>query len=247
MRFGAIIRSFGERTKWLCHDSIINRLPEKNIHFIKNVFPFSEVVEQMIVLASEKGYDWYIGVDADIVLVPDWLKRIENTLREIKDIDSYYKIDFQLKDKFVNNTLIYGLHLYNGKYNKQMFDILKTTKNTSKPEGNIRHKINAKFINLVSGPIGYHGYEQYYRDIYSRFAIRSFRNVEDIQRYNLFEDKDEDNVVGYKGWKYGLKNKESILSLLDANNRITASKFGYKEKKDLLNIGLEEFYANVNK
>jgi hypothetical protein len=246
MKFGAIIRSVGERTEQLCFESVNSVLPKSNISVVKDVYPFSEAVKRMIVFAKERVYDWYIGVDADTVLVPNWLEMIESTLDNIRDIGFYYKLDFQLQDKFVRNKYIYGLHLYNGRYNDKMLKILEETKDTSKCEGNIRHKISAKFVNLNSGPIGYHGYEQYYREIYNRFAVRSFRNPEDRQRYNLFKVNDKDNSVGWEGWWYGLKNKDTVLRLLDARNKILSSEFGYKEKLPL-KMELEEFYENVKR
>jgi hypothetical protein len=245
IKFGAIIRSIEERTEGLCYDAVSQHLKKNDIHVIRNVYPFSNVVKQMMLLASVHSYDWYIGVDADIVLCNNWFNMINGFLY-LNDIDSYYKIDFQLQDRFVNNTHIYGVHLYNGKYALDMLNALEKTKDTSKPEGNIRHRINAKFMNSTYGRIGYHGYEQYYRDIYRRFAIRSFRNKEDVKRYNLFKVHDDDNFVGFMGWHYGVQKGESVLKLLNAKNSKLASEFGYKEKSELTK-SLGEFYEDRGK
>jgi len=247
MKFGVIVRSICERTEQLCFKSIKLAVPQKDVYVIRNAFPFSEAVRQMLIVAKKKRYDFFVSVDADTVLAPNWLRVIRKTLQEITDIDLYYKLDFQLQDRFVTNTLIYGLHLYNGKYIDKMLKILSKTRDSSKPEGNIRHKIDAKFTNVASGhPIGYHGYEQYYREIYNRFAVRSFRNPEDRRRYKLFKVNDEDNSVGWKGWIYGLKHKDTVLNLLDARNKILSSEFGYKEKSKL-EMELKEFYENAKR
>lgn len=251
MKFGAVIRSSGERTEHLCIESVKGCLSDDVVHVIRGVTPFSETVKQMLLLSMKNKYDWYIGIDADVVLTPNWTDMV-NTVLEGKlsleyPLNNYYKIEFQLQDKFVLDKYIFrGLHLYNSQYNQQMLNILERTKGSSKPEGNIRHKIGAKFFNVFLEYIGYHGYEQYYRDIFNRFVLRSLRNREDIDRYKLFKTNDEDNVMGRKGWDYGIAHKKEVLKVLDAKNKISISNTGYTEKVPLA-MSLKEFYKNVRR
>ena len=55
--------------------------------------------------------------------------------------------------------------------------------------------------------IGYHGYEQYYRDIYYRFYLQRIRQNKFGQEFDWLNDRQlcftQDHVVAYLGWQRG--------------------------------------------
>ena len=161
MNIGCIIRSVGERTERLCIESVERCLPSSRIHILKNVYPFHNAVKQMFNIAKKHKYDWYLGLDADVILIEHWLKRAIYTVENLQN--QHYKIEFPLFDRFLKQTM-YGVHFYNNLFTEEANTILNETKDNTKPEGNIRHKISCPQYLDRCGHIGYHGYNQYYRD-----------------------------------------------------------------------------------
>jgi len=74
MRFGVFIRSIGERTEQLCAESCYQCLPPENVHILRNYYPSYNVYRAMFQEALKLGYEWYMGLDADVILLPGWMK-----------------------------------------------------------------------------------------------------------------------------------------------------------------------------
>lgn len=243
MKIGAIIRSVGERTERLCYESVAQYMPEKNIHIVKNMYPFAKAVGRMIDIAIEEKFTWFLGLDADVVLKPGWMS-IANGYVLQEDIEQYYMLDFLLVDRFVKKR-IPGVHFYNGLFNMQMKEALAKVKDTNKPEGNIRHKIGAPRFQTPEY-IGYHGFQQYYRDIYNRFVIRAGRNPEYIKKHSLFQGiLDQEEMVGLAGWQYGCMYRDKIIRMLDARNKIDINVKRFEEIGEM-DMSLEDFYIYVS-
>ena len=68
MKFGIFIRSVGERTEKLCIEACKQSLDSSKIHLIKNYYPAHKAYAKMFRMADELGYDWYLGLDADVIL-----------------------------------------------------------------------------------------------------------------------------------------------------------------------------------
>jgi hypothetical protein len=258
MKLGVIIRSTGERTHKLCCESVRQFVHDRNIHVINNTCPFSKAVEEMFEIAISTDWDWYIGLDADVILMRDWMPRVwrvfleEETKRAFTEnktkVNDLFKIDFMLQDRFIGLTP--GVHFYNNRFSKKALEVLKLTKDSNKPEGNIRHKIGVPFIQ-PNMTIGYHGYEQYYSDIFNRFVVRASRNPEYVDKHNIFkrdlstEVNPVELVVAYDGWKYGIEDRRRALKYMDATNKQDISTYGFKELQPL-DITLEKFYESVS-
>jgi hypothetical protein len=236
MKIGCIIRSVGERTENLCIDSVEQYISDVNI--IKNVSPFHKAVDQMFEYAAKQDWDWYIGLDADVILAPGWYDTLVNYLTHLEG--NVFRIDFQIKDKFVD-PLLWGVHVYNNTHTSLLRDVLKKTTHLNKPESAIVHQLrtHAKAINATGILLGYHGYHQYKKDIFNRFALRATRNPEWLEKYKLFKHYDEDTAIGKQGWKYGRKNIKKI-DFMDYNN-----KKDFENEYPPLKITLEEFYKEI--
>ena len=192
----------------------------------------------MLDIAENSDYDWYFGLDADVVLKEGWIDDVHSVLKT--NNKEYYRMDFLLKDRFVDNE-IYGAHLYNNKYTKEVKEKLLKTKDQSKPEGSIRHIMSPGNLNVEKIFLGYHGYFQYRRDIFSRFALRYSRDKNFVKKHKIFSKMDEEKVVAKKGWDFA---KECGKDFCHADNRSYYDDF-YKDDLEPLDITLDEFYRAI--
>ena len=212
MSFGVFIRSVGERTEKLCYDSCVRSVSDEKITVIKNIFPAYRAYQEMFRMAYQKKYSWFLGLDADLVLASDWYEKAVEFKKKIENID-WFVFAIAVEDKFLGK-ISRGNHFYNGKYCEKALDILnKRTWNLTKPESAIRHYVDAKNTYFNETFIGYHGFEQYYCDIFYRFWLRAKRerdiweNCKYLQKD--FSEKllsDYDYHVAELGWNAGKEN-----------------------------------------
>jgi len=231
MKIGVIIRSVGERTAQLCYDAVAQTMPDTSISIVENHYPFSSAIYRMVEIAEHAKYDWYLGLDADVILCPTWLDIAQHYMS-----DKYYRIDFIGIDRFIGQAPV-GAHLYNGRFNAKIRKALGQTENTTKPEGNIRHIIDVP-QHQPTVLIGHHGFEQYRRDIFARFALRAVRNPEYVKKHGLFSGKlCVEESIAKSGWDYGLLHPVEAQAFLDARNKLH-----YKHEFPPLSMSLKEFY-----
>jgi len=160
----------------------------------------------MFEIAIEKEYEWFLALDADTVLSPDWLAIISSNIDKY-GFDDLFVFGHSVNDKFLGK-IDRGNHCYNGKYSSQALNAVKKSINTSlKPEGSIKNNIkNIHVKRFDKQIIGYHGYEQYYKDIYYRFWNRHRRRPSKELKnlikncLNANSKTDNDYKVGLMGW-----------------------------------------------
>ena len=174
-RFGVFIRSIGERTEALCTESVRNSVLEASVHVIQNVYPAQAAYEQMFAKAQECGYDVFLGLDADVILQADWLQIVSQKIKQLQD-KQWFVFSFPMRDAF-KGQVSQGNHFYNGAYVDEALSILKTkVAHSLRPESMIRHHVAAASPYFKDTELGWHGYEQYYRDIFFRFWLRAQRD-----------------------------------------------------------------------
>ena len=212
----------------------------------------------MFQAALKSDYDWYMGLDADIVLKPDWLTIIKARIEEIQDREDVFKFTCFLRDKFLPQPVDRGNHVYNARFTKLALEALKKNILLSrlgplaqlaglqrgfylKPETAIRTRLlkehgiqNATFDDVI----GWHGYEQYFVHIFHRFAVRANRNPEYEEKYDFLAPsaksalelrEDRDWYVANLGWWYGKKRK---FYRIDARN--TGRYRNFLQKEDVV-------------
>lgn len=276
MNFGVIIRSIGERTQHLCYDSIRQYIPKKDIHLLQNIYPSYRVYLKMFEIAQEKKYDWALGIDADLVLRPEWWSIAQKEFHQRKN-QKIFRLNFAVKDFVTQNTLSRGNHFYNGKYIKYCRKYLKLNlrmgkignKNMSKgylkslllrPEFRIRThmktnlKVSEKFIKKE---IGLHGYEQYYVEIFRQYLVRYYREPEFYKTkganfltiespQELLKNGDIERYVATLAW-----NTAPSWPIKNIDGRIKKQIASFLElhgivEKKPLNLTLENFYQNYS-
>jgi len=234
--FGVIVRSTRERTEKLCIKSVGRETDD--IAVLRNACPFAEAVRTMMKVAEIRKWDKYLAIDADVVLIKGWHKSIKERMDKV---ENFYKMIFLVVDRFIPENIYRGIHLYNSTFHGNIIMALSHTYYTSKPEGNMRHIISNPQI-ACKDILGYHGFEQWHKDIFNRFALRAIRNPEYIKKYKIFDGKlDLEHEIAKAGWEYGIKHKKEIGRVLDARQKIGIEQFGFKEI-DSLKISLKEFY-----
>lgn len=245
-KVGAIIRSVGERTAKLCEKSLEEGLPSNCIRVVENVSPFLQTLGECYRIAISEKFDWYLLVDADMIMVKDWRKILAITLEKMDAVNRLWEFTFRLKDS-IENRNIDALHVVRGKYSEELLMSTSLVKDGLKPEGRVRDNMmkrtGTKRI-ITKEVLAYHGYEQYARDIFNRFYNRACRDPKYADRFKLFRSLDtEDKKIAQAGWSYGLRN--SNLASLDSRNKLLdVMQFGFKEKSHI-RFKLDRFYKKV--
>lgn len=245
MKLGAIVRSCGERTERLCIDSLKQELYKGDIKVIRNVYPFRETLQHCYATAIKEEFDWYLCVDADMVMVRGWRELFEDRLRSLGDtIESkkIWELNFKLRD-VVDLNPIGDLRVINNKYSEELFYSHKQIKDSVKPEAAIcanimkRLKVTrAVFKNIIA----YHGFNQYKKDLFNRFYIRACRDTSYVRKRDLFKEPLSDvEEIAKAGWGYGIKHRTA--KSLDASKKLDVRALGYDELPPL-EIDLNCFY-----
>ena len=107
MKLGIYIRSIGERTEKLCLESCRQCVPDKDIHLLKNYFPSYNVYKEMFKRAMKTDYDWFLGLDADVVLAPNWYEKIQKRLPRI-EVEKVFQFLFPCMTLFMTRLFIAG-------------------------------------------------------------------------------------------------------------------------------------------
>jgi hypothetical protein len=245
-RIGAIIRSVGERTEGLCRKSLATWLRDEDIVTVKNVHPFLETLRKCYEVAIENQFDWFLLVDADMVMVEQWKGLFLAALTEHGDKENLWEFTLRLRDG-IEGRDIDAIHVVKGAYSKELLISVDRVLDGLKPEGSVRddmiRRTGAKRV-ITKQAIAYHGYEQYATDIFNRFYNRACRDSSYAKKFKIFQNLDtEDKKIAKVGWDYGIKNPD--LSSLDSRNKITdMKKFGIKEKSHI-RFNLSTFYKRV--
>lgn len=233
MHFGIYIRSIGERTEQLCIDSCGQYIDLKDIHVLRNYFPSYNIYREMFNRAVKSEYDWFLGIDADVVLYENWFKIVHKDIEHCIN-KKVFKFTYLVDDYIFREPIDRGNHIYNNAFSKYALKELKKNIFISKlprflkkhyeigrylkPETSLRGRL-LKTKNLLNfnytEVIGVHGAEQYLSEVFRRFAVRANRNSEYANKYNflhqsnqesLHQQGDIDRYVANLGWNYGMKH-----------------------------------------
>lgn len=244
MNFGVIIKTVGERTESLCIDSV--RLAMEPI-LIKNISPYNKTLLKMYDIMLQEGKDWYLAIDADLILIKNWFEKIPNFIKKSGNTLGLLPrtYDFILNQKYSYGR---GCSLYNITYIEKCRDnLLKHYKNAHDsliPESFICKlmggpKTKRVFDNLV---MGFHGFEQFHTstfNVYARMSVKA-RNRPMLIRNWFYPigNNHPDRLVALEGWKYGLTN--------NVESKDFTKHIPYEPEKEKCNLTLDEFYTKYN-
>lgn len=273
MNIGIYLRSIGERTETLCYESIAQHIPKENIHIIKNIYPSYKAFWKMFRHARKQKYDWFLGIDADVVLREDWLSVVQTALNT-SVAKNTFRVQFEVFDKITQQKLIRGNNWYNRRFLRKtyiyyaliylcnlFFQVgwhLGLNKHIyTKPESFLIN-MYAYFESLpeirFTVPLGWHGYEQTYAEIFRQYALRKHREplfaknnklsfLDANQITQLQRNKDFERIAANLGWnntKLTQRNKHiDGREILNIENFLEKNKI---QKKSKLIKNLATFY-----
>lgn len=234
---GVFIRTVGERTAFHCIKSVLDDLVNlENVHVITNMCPFYKTLEEMFKVVKKREYEYFLALDADVVLEKGWREVYD---KKIAELDDFFVFSMSVEDKFFG-VIDRGNHLYNAKYVDYARMKLVGTMYTHKPETHLTRfgdvKDKSPHFDTV---IGKHGYGQYYRDIFYRFWRRRKSGPHYEKKFPFLkgeftdeQKKDTGYLVAHLGWKYGENN---VCETNDARKKDIIDKIlidnGIEEKK----------------
>ena len=269
MNFGVIIRSIGERTEQLCYESVRQSVAESDIFFVKNITPSYNAYLKMFSMASGMKWDWFLAIDADVILVNNWYEIISEVINSYS-LEGFYAFDFPVVDYVSEKVLYRGIHIYCCKYNNYFQKYMLFNKYLSKthflkkcfnhryvtkPESSLEIHLNRIGLQYkrFGQVIGWHGYEQYYREIFRQFVVRFLRDKGFAENYanclleqnqnNLVITNDIDRLIANIAWneanKWDIKTiNTSILKKIDEY----LLEIGFTEKEPC-EMNIEDFYS----
>ena len=261
MKFGVYVRSIGERTEKLCLESCYQHIDSRDVHLLKNYFPSYNVYREMFKRAIKSDYDWFMGVDADVVLYKNWFEIVQKDI-ESSDPQKIFKFTYLLDDYILREPLDRGNHIYNNAFSKHALSeldknifitklplFLKKYCNRGrylKPETSIRHKMKERYKvdnYNIHDKIGIHGAEQYLCHFFRAFALRAHRNPKYSSKYDFLRESNQESLlregdieryVANLGWNYGMKHS---IATVDAGEirryEIILGKKGMSERDEL--------------
>jgi hypothetical protein len=256
--FMVFIRSTGERTEGLCREACEAEAGRGRVVVLRDYYPAARVYEEMFAKAIENQYEWFLGVDADVVLKPGWYKDAVAQKKNMAD-RNWLVFGFAVKDAWLGEV-DRGNHFYNGKYAREALDILKKkTSRRLKPESDICRMLPYDNPFIKERVVGYHAYEQYYRDIFYTFWMRARRDNKNLKSLADLKSgvamDDEVARVGIRAGKqpavvWYFKKIFKIDSILAAatpeyREKLLGRYFPEIVEKRLLTLNLSDFYYQV--
>jgi hypothetical protein len=276
MNFGVIIRSIGERTERLCHESAALHVPEQNIHLLRNYCPSYKAYREMFKIAGARGYDWYLGLDADVVLKENWWELFNKNIKAAREKGAF-RFHFAVMDKLMSAPVFRGNHFYNGQYTGICAQFLEHNIRIGrywfyyrfkglrpglflKPETSIRTHMREKLAvedAIFDEIIGFHSYEQYYAEIYRQYITRRRRDTDFINKlsFNYLDSTradmlrttgDMDRFVACLAW-----NAASEWKIKTIDGRINSKARMFLEDQGIAEkagilCSLDDFYATYS-
>jgi hypothetical protein len=174
-----VFRTVGERTSEIALDLAIKNIQPQRVHIIENVKPFSLAVQQMLKI----DYDCYFVVfmDADCLIM-------ENMALFLQENTVPY-IDCYVLDKF-RGYVHCGVHIVR-------IDVVQAMKNVEVPKGDRKYVLRpeSRIRDLAMQQLNlakvfrrfaiFHDFCQFYRDIFSKYALRELRSRTDYHQAKL--------------------------------------------------------------
>ncbi len=169
-----IIRSCEERTEGLCEHAV-KQQGFNEIHFIKNVAPFSKALKKGYELAIEINKPYSIFIDADVIVTPHSLTGMVYAFDTLPE--STFFMNPLVWDYMFNEINQGGPHLFRTKHLKKAVDIIVSEKFTMRPEASTANKMHQNGYHIVPYNMvaGVHNSEQFNRDIFRQMQNKYFR------------------------------------------------------------------------
>jgi hypothetical protein len=240
-----VLRSANERTEEFALQLIKSQIPDSRIAIVKER-PFAKALEKSIDTGLDFGLAWTLCIDADVLIFPN---AIDNLLDEMSDQPcTSFGMTGRIFDKFYDRPKSGGPHLYRTNLLTRARSLVKECQNHIRPETQLKTLMGEQGFGWVSSSsiFGIHDYEQYYRDIFRKMAVRARKShqgaIDDLMtRATLASKWDKDFLVALWGFRYGksLSSSDEIPLDIDYWNEFTKPlivAYGLEEKAPLSDL-----------
>lgn len=210
MKICAVIRSVGERTEELCYESLMEGVQPEDVAVLKNKYPPYRTYMETFSAFSSFSCDWCLAIDADVILKKGWRDVFERIIFE-NDVSVSYAVHFQLLDCITKNPLFRGVHFYNPTFLRLAALFIECNSIIFHSE-QLRSVVNHRFYTKIESSlvlyfqalgvrhlpipelIGWHGFEQFYSEIFRQYAVRTLRDPEFIYTHTDIFNKIKNKI-----------------------------------------------------
>ena len=237
-RVSIIIRSAGERTEQLCQQLILEQaVPPENLAVVKEA-PFSAALKKSFEAGIERGLKWTLCNDADILLRPGAVETMVNLAEQQNE--QVCEIQGFVLDKFFGGPRNGGVHMYRTSLLSKALERIPHGGSNVRPEFQTLQGMEALGYPYRTVPylVGIHDFEQYYRDIFRKCFIHTYKHLEMAELLlSVWREKaknDMDYVVALHGFANGVEHygEVSIDSTLETYPTLLSA-YHVQEKNEL--------------
>lgn len=234
-----IVRATGESTTQILMKQLKKQLTPKDCLFVIDKEEcFEDKLKRGFELGVQKGKDFTVFIDADILLRRNAIKQIKKHIEKLDATDLGFGL--RLWDRFYDRPKFRGLHIYRTALLDKAISCVPAPNLELRPESFTKQKLKEEghaWRNGISLYVaGIHDFFQKADDIYYKFLVRSKRSEKDLedlkQKFRSNPDKD---------FKIALQGIEDGEQMID----ITNNKFLYKnETTKFLELNYDSNYRN---
>lgn len=253
--FFICVRTIGERTEKCLLERIKEEFPSASMG-IASAFPSSKTLEKAFRMAMESGKKWTINLDADLLLMPGALQKMFNSLNELQE--QVFAVRFLIADPLLGTIRFAGNQSYRIEYIPLALPFVIKAQDKLRPDRYVIEQMEAKgflFADEKRDVIALHDAEQYYRDIYRKCFVYSFKHLNKVEEFLPYWRADESNLdfkVARKGFADGVQYCRQIhidVRLMDEfknDFEKWMEREGFSEKEPLLSYPIDCMPAVVH-
>jgi hypothetical protein len=246
-----VIRSANERTEALCLHLVEKQVPSHCITVIRER-PFRSALKRSFQIGIEANREWTLCIDADILIrdsaIADLIAFGEEANEGNLGCSGF------LFDKFRGGPHTAGLHLYRSKHLSKALSFIAEVSVDARPETYVKKamdKIGHSWA-ITRQVLGLHDFEQYYRDIFRKMAVRAYKSANELSpildRVENFAPIDSDFLVALWGLRIGkASNKIPDLDVEEWRTEVSVllTAHGVQEKAPLSLMGSERLLVST--
>lgn len=231
----AVIRSADERTAKACRTLLRRQLDRDRVHVVREV-PFERALRRCYEIGAESGTKWMLTVDADVLLLPDGVRRLVRIAEELPA--HYAQVEGRVYDKLFGIFRPAGHRVYRTSLLQHAIQGIPAEGATLRPESETLQALSERgFLSRRHFVVaGIHDFEQSYVDLYRKAYVFAQKHQCWLDRLvsRCVESRrtDDDFSVTMKGLSDGLKSEE--LARIDTRPYEAAAGIAMQE------LGLEE-------
>jgi hypothetical protein len=169
-----VIRCAGERTETLCVNTVKVQAQGAEVLLVREA-PFATALHRSMELAIERGRRWSLLMDADVLLA-SWA--FESLVDELSGMGRpFYMLNGLVLDRMFLAPAHAGVHAYETRHLVRALDFMEAAREDQRPESRLSSEMARLGVPTVRSRLvlGLHDFEQYYRDLYRKAFVRSFK------------------------------------------------------------------------